>query len=103
MTRDQFRKLFTAIFEVSLSDKTTAKIETAQKTRNKILHGKTVSEANKRNAIVSILEYSEAFNREVSAAADFRPFGSLRGFEGAAQSLDKSTSRWVLKGIGLIG
>ena len=86
-----------------MKPETIAKIESAQKTRNKILHGKTVSDADKRRAIISILEYAEAFNEEVSAVAGFRPFGSLQGFRGAAQSLDKSTSRWVLKGIGLIG
>jgi hypothetical protein len=62
--------------------------------------GKRVSEADKRRAVVALLDYAEAFNCEVYDLCGFRPFGPLRGFKGAVASLDKRTSRWILAGIG---
>ena len=77
------------------------KIAEAEKVRDLILHGKQVSEVDKRKAVVDVLEYAKSFNAEVSRIAGFKPFGSLKGFKGRGQPLDKSTSRWVLKGVGL--
>ena len=101
MTRSGFRDLYATIFGKSLKKATADKIAEAEKVRDRILHGKKVSEADKRKAVVEILEYAEAFNAEVQGLAGFKPFGSLQGFKGRAESLDKSTSRWILKGIGL--
>ena len=33
--------------------------------------------------------------------AEFRPFGDLRGFKGRGQPLERTTTRWVLKGMGM--
>ena len=101
MTRDGFRDLYETTFAKRLEQPVANKIAEAEKVRDRILHGKTVSEADKRKAIVDILEYAEAFNAAVHDIARFKPFGSLRGFKGRAKTLDKSTSRWILKGIGL--
>jgi hypothetical protein len=59
-----------------------------------------VTEADKRKAALDLIHYAEMFNNKMQEIAGFRPFGSLQGFKGRGQSLDKSTSRWVLKGIG---
>ena len=40
-------------------------------------------------------------NDWVYQAAGVRPFGDKRGFKGRAEALDKSTTRWILKGMGL--
>ena len=101
MTRDGFRILFKAILGKPLDKLVADKIEKAESVRDRILHGKTVSELEKRKAVIDILDYAEALNSAVYDLASFRPFGLLTGFKGRAQSLDKSTSRWVLKGIGL--
>jgi hypothetical protein len=101
LTRSGFKQLFETIFATSLKRATIDKLAQAEKVRDRILHGKKVTEESKRKAVIDILDYSVAFNAEVNALAGFKPFGSLQGFKGRAGSLDKSTSRWILKGIGL--
>ncbi len=101
MTRQEFKNLYESIFRKPPKKNMITKIEIAEKFRDRILHGKkNVSEEDKRKAVVSILEYAEAFNAEVNTIAGFKPFGPLQGFRGNARPLDKSISRWVLKGIG---
>jgi hypothetical protein len=103
MARESFRSLFKAVFGKALKKATTDKIDEPQKIRNRILHGKSVKELEKRKAVVDILAYAGAFNEEVYSLAGFRPFGPLSGFKGRVGALDKSTSRWILKGIGFEG
>lgn len=99
--RDEFRELFERIFGKRIPNSVIGKIEPAQEIRNNVLHGKKVEQRDYRMAIVSIIEYATDFNEVCSKLGGFRPFGSLQGFKGAAAAMDKSTSRWVLKGIGL--
>ncbi len=101
MTRGGFKDLYATILGKPLKKNVVDKIAEAENVRDRILHGKKVSEADKRKAVVDVLEYAKSFNAEVSRIAGFKPFGSLKGFKGRGQPLDKSTSRWVLKGVGL--
>jgi len=67
------------------------------------MHGKSVSDPDKRKAISLALHYAEGMNRLIAVTKNlgFRPFtGDLRGFIGALGFLDKSTTRWILKGMG---
>lgn len=100
MTRKGFKEMFQSIFAKKISDSVAARLDHAEKIRDRILHGKDVTEAEKRQADHDILRYAVSFNRLVYDVAGFRPFGPLKGFKGAGQALDKSTSRWVLRGIG---
>lgn len=101
MTREGFKNLYKTIFGRPLKKNVSDKIAEAEDIRDRILHGKKVSEMDKRKAVVDILEYTKAFNAALDDIAGFKPFGSLQGFKGRAKPLDKSTSRWILKGIGL--
>lgn len=103
MTRNRFRDLYKIIIDKEISDEAIKSATEAEKIRDRILHGKIVSDSDKRKAVVSILQYAELLNEQVFNDAGFRPFGSMQGFKGRAGSLDKSTSRWVLTGMGLIG
>ena len=76
------------------------KLSRAEKVRDRVIHGKQVDDNEKREAVLDILEFAEGFNVYVSSLAGFKPFGSLRGFKGRATPLDKSTTRWILKGMG---
>ncbi len=100
MFRSDFRKFYEAIFGEKLKPSTFNKLDEAAKIRDRIIHGKRVLEKDKRKAVVDIIDFAERFNSDVYGIAGFRPFGNLQGFKGRGQSLDKSTSRWVLKGIG---
>ena len=102
MKRSGFRDLYKTIFGRKLPQTIIDKIVRAEAVRDKILHGKEVNDADKRLAISAVLEYAEAYNAELYKVAGFKPFGPLRGFKGRGKALDKSTSRWILKGIGLL-
>ncbi len=97
--RDDFRELFKRIFGKQIPNSLIDKIERAQQIRNNVLHGKKVRDRDYRMAIVSIVEYATEFNEICFDLGGFRPFGSLQGFKGAAASMDKSTSRWVLRNV----
>jgi hypothetical protein len=103
MTRSRFRELYKIIIAKNISAEAIENAKDAEKIRDRLLHGKRVSDADKRKAVISILNYAHLLNEQVFEDAGFRPFGSMQGFKGRATSLDKSTSKWVLTGMGLIG
>lgn len=100
--REEFLKLFEKIYGKDIPRALINKLEKAQNIRNRVLHGKNVEEKDFRMAIVAIIEYASGFNQHCRRIQGIPTFiGSLQGFAGATSPLDKSTSRWVLKGIGL--
>lgn len=102
MTRPAFRARFKIVFGKELDLTVAKKIETAEKVRDRIVHGKSTTELSKREAIASILLYASDFNSFLNGLAGFRPFGQdMRGFKGRTAPLDKATTNWVLKGMGL--
>jgi hypothetical protein len=103
MTRKEFRRLFKNVFGQEIPADTTAVLSEAEKVRDKILHGKTATESDKRKAIVSVLQYSEEMNTLVQKIAGFKPFvADLRGFTGRGEALDESTTKWLMKGLGFL-
>lgn len=100
ITRPSFKEFYKTVFGEDVKKSISEKIEEAEKIRDKILHGKPVSEELKRKAVVDILDYAQNFNKEIYRIAGFKPFGSVKGFKGRAQPLDRSTSRWILRGMG---
>lgn len=100
ITRPDFLAKFQNIFGKPIAHSLRIKAEEAEKVRDAIIHGKAITEDSKRKAIVEILGYSEELDRFVYQMAGFEPFGSMQGFKGAAEPLDASTTRWILKGMG---
>ena len=101
ITRASFLDLVKTIFGQPLPPATVALLKTAEKVRDKTVHGKGVSEAQARQAIVDVLNYATAFNQFVNGIAGFNPFGRMQGFKGAGQPLPKPTTKWLLKGMGI--
>ncbi len=100
--REEFLKLFENIYGKKIPKVLIDKLEKAQNIRNRVLHGKKVKDKDFRLAIVAIIEYASGFNQHCRRIQGIPTFvRSLQGFTGATSPLDKSTSRWVLKGIGL--
>ena len=99
--QEEFRVLFANVFGGKFPRSLIDKLKDGQTVRNRVLHGKQVEDKDFRKAIVAIIEYAEEFNQTCFDLGGFRPIGKLQGFKGAGASMDKSTSRWVLKGIGL--
>jgi len=100
ITRDSFLDLFENVFGQPLDPAVAKHLKFAEKVRDRTVHGKSVTDANFRKALVEILDYADSFNAAVSKRAGFKPFGDLRGFKGRATSLGKGTTRWLLKGLG---
>lgn len=100
LTRDGFLTLFQTVFGSPLSESSIKLIKTAEKVRDKVIHGKDVADPEMRGALVDVIAYAEAVNAEVRSKGGFEPFGSLQGFKGAGKSLGDQTSRWLLKGLG---
>jgi len=101
VTRDTFAELFHRLFEKPLPKAISAKLQKAEKTRDKAMHGSEPKQAEMREAIVGTLDYARRYNKFVKSLAEFPPFGDLRGFHGRGKHLEKSTTRLVLKGLGL--
>ena len=103
MTREHFRRLYKNITGKSISKEAIDKIMKAEKIRDRILHGKHVKSADKREAIQLTLEYSKLLNEQVYNDAEFKPFGTMKGFNGRGKfQSKKSTSRLILIGMGLL-
>jgi len=100
LTRDGFKQIFANVFGSPLSKTTTAKLDMAEKVRDRVIHGKSVDDSDMRDAIADCLEYSTLLNADVSTAAGFNPVGDMRGFKGRGDSLDKRTTKWLMRGLG---
>lgn len=100
LTRDGFKEIFANVFGSPLSKTTAAKLDMAVKIRDRVIHGKSVDDNDIREAIGDCLEYSALLNSDVSTVAGFNPFGDMRGFKGRADSLDKRTTKWLMRGLG---
>lgn len=102
MIREGFHKYFEAIFGGALPQDVREIITPAEKIRDRLMHGKGLDLAQIREAICRTLQYAHQINLFLDQInAGFRPFcGDLRGFTGRLEAMDKSTSRWVLKGMG---
>ena len=103
MTRDGFRELIKTVTGKKIPHAALERIAEAETVRDRLLHGKTVTETAKRKAVVDILSYATMLNEHMHQNHGIKPFGKLKGFKGRTKPLDKSTSRWVLKGMGLTG
>ena len=103
MTRDKFVKLYKTIFDIDLPNAARKDLEHAEKTRDSLMHGKTATDDQIRNAIACVLKYAGEVNKQLHEKHQLKPFvDHLRGFAGRLRKLDGSTSRFVLMGMGLL-
>lgn len=102
MIREGFHKYFDVIYGAALPQEVRDIITPAERIRDRLMHGKGLDAGEVREAISRTLQYTDQINRFLDGRnVGFRPFcGDLRGFVGRLESIDKATSRWVLKGMG---
>lgn len=100
LTREGYLELFKNVFGQDLDSSVVEKIKFAEKVRDKIIHGKSVSDSDKRRCLSDVFDYSVEIENEVLQLASFSPFADMRGITGQAKGLDKTTSRWLMKGLG---
>ncbi|HEV2112738.1 MAG TPA: hypothetical protein VGR50_01240 [Terriglobales bacterium] len=103
LTRASFLTHVETIFEKPVPADVANKIKFAEKIRDNTVHGKESLDPDVRQALVDTIEYAIGLDDFVYSVANFRPFGDMRGFRGAGESLEKATTRWLLKGLGLQG
>lgn len=104
MTRQSFQTLFKHVFGGSMPADLVDVLKQAEKVRDRIIHGKTVPETEKRKALVAVLLYAEGLDSFIAQRAGFRPFTKdMRGYTGRRSALDKSTTAWLMKGLGFNG
>ena len=101
ISRKKFVELYKTIFALDLPDIVRKDSERMEKTRDKIMHGKYANDDEIRNAIACVLNYAEEVNKQLNEKCQLKPFGKLKGFAGRSGKLNKSTSRFVLLGMGL--
>ncbi len=101
MSRGRFLELFKIVFGCRVPDDIIAKLKIGEHIRDKMAHGMKWKEAEARLGLVNVIDFAGDFNDFVDGQAGFRPFGDLRGFKGRGQPLERTTTRWVLKGMGI--
>jgi hypothetical protein len=100
MTTERFQDQFETVFGRPIPEEVKQELEAAELIHDKILNGLRTPAREKREAIGHILDYAQGLNRFVHGLAKFRPFAGPNGSNGCAGSLGKSTTRWMLKGMG---
>jgi len=75
-------------------------LESYQRVRNDVFHGKGATAAKMREAIFQGMEYMNALGTFVKAKTEKNPFGDLRGLKGRKELLPKGSTIWMLKGFG---
>ena len=101
LTRKGFGDLYFVVFNVKLPDSAKQDMECAEATRDFVMHGNTPKDADLRNAIGRVLEYSDALNDQLRKKWKMEPFrGDWRGFSWRKDKLDPRTTHYMLKGMG---
>lgn len=101
MARSRFKNLFKIVFGKMIPNELVGKLEKGEKVRDKIAHGMNWTPKEAREGLTSVLDFAEEFNEFVSSLGGFRPFGNLRGYKGRKMPLQKSTTKWILLGMGI--
>lgn len=103
MSRGRFRELFDVVFGTPIEKPILEKLNAAERMRDRVVHGKSLPDADIRTGLRDAFDFCEAFDDFVHGVGGFRPFGPLRGFVGRGKPLSKETTRWVLRGMGIPG
>ncbi|MFY9513264.1 MAG: hypothetical protein WAQ05_20060, partial [Rubrivivax sp.] len=82
MTREKFQELFGSVAGVAIASETRSLLAKAESNRDKMIHGKTVTDSQMWSAIFALLDYSVDLNNKVWEIAEFEPFGDMRGSTG---------------------
>jgi len=100
-TSDKFTSVFKNIFSSDIPDKAGKNLKLAQQIRNKLIHGKSTTDPERRNAIYYALMYMEALGDFIKKETGKNPYGDLRGLAGKKKLLPAKSTIWMLKGFGI--
>ena len=100
ITRPFFKEKFSLVYGQQIPHNVLLSLTHAEAVRDLVLHGMPASDDQKRNAIAHSLVYATDLNSFIVSLNGPRPFGDLRGYNGAGKTHDRNTTRWMLKGMG---
>jgi len=102
LTRKDFREKFKNIYGYRVPADAVTKITRAEQIRDKILHGKNVKIGQQQQCILDTIDYFAALNDVMYQNSTIWLAGDRRGYKGRKSVHNKATSRWILKGMGLL-
>ena len=103
LQRGDFRTKFEQIYGYRMPPELRETIESAEKVRDRILHGKKNKEAGDMGrAILDAMDYLTGLNDLLYDKSGIWIAGNRRGMMGSRESHSKATSKWILMGMGLI-
>ena len=101
MTRKLFSELYRTVFDTHLPAQAKKGLDDAERTRDRIMHGRPASDDLLRNAIGRVLEFAKAVNGQLNTKCKLTPFcGDWRGFAGRLKKLEPRVTKFMLKGMG---
>lgn len=100
MTRKGFESLFSSVFSYVVPQGIAQCLKEAEDVRDQVMHGKNVSEARIRGAILNALLYTDGLYELLQCKNNLRICGNSTGFSGRAKKHDRKTSRLILLGLG---
>jgi hypothetical protein len=101
LTNEVFVSIFKNVFGGAIPNEATEFLQKAQKIRNRQIHGKNTTNAERREGIHFSLKYMEKLGEYVRKKTDKNPYGDLRGLKGKKLLLASRSTIWMLKGFGL--
>lgn len=99
-TRSYFRSVFKNVFSEEVERSLLDSVQTAERARDKLIHGKAATDADLRNGISNALKYVAGLGKYVEGKTQKNPFGDLRGLAGKSLLMEPVPSYWLLKGMG---
>ena len=98
---EDFANSLVTFFGRKIPDDMYSKLEKGEAVRDKIAHGMKWTPKEAREGLTSVFDFAAEFNEFVYQHGGFRPFGNLTGYKGRKEPLPKSTTRWILRGMGI--
>lgn len=99
-TRLYFKTVFKNVFGKDVDKAAIEAISLAEKTRDRLIHGKNPNAADLRGSVSKAFTYIEALGKQVETETKKNPFGDLRGLAGKATLMEAVPTFWLLKGMG---
>ncbi|MDR9483808.1 MULTISPECIES: hypothetical protein [Sediminimonas] len=98
-SRKSFRASIKSLIGLDISSGDYRALERAEGIRDTIFHGRSASDADKRNAISNCLRFIEVFGDKIREETGKNPFATLRGLTSRIRPVSRPQSHWILKGV----
>jgi hypothetical protein len=104
ITRKGFSELYKAVFKHEYPAKISEKLKSAEKIRDRMIHGKSPSTKEIWGSVINCFEYCEELNVHLREKEKFPGFGKMQGITGRRgnPTLGEPVSHLALVGLGLV-